>query len=467
VSDARARCSAYTDDALGRDDMVGLLGRLGRREVSAAELRGAAAARARAVQPVLNAVTSWVDAPPVGLATEDAPLAGVPTVLKDNETLAGCPTSHGSFAVPQTPAVASSPWVEHALRLGLSPIARTTLSEFGLTATTETRRFGATRNPWDLERSPGGSSGGSAVLAAAGVVPLAHGNDGGGSIRIPASCCGLVGLKPTRGRLPDSVSRVPVDITVQGVLTRTVRDTARYYAEAERMHRVPALPVIGDVEGPSAARLRIGVVTVAPMGLPVSDDVVALVSATADLMAGLGHEVVEVARPVDDSFGPDFLRYWGLLAGLARRLGALEFGRGFDGSRVEPFTRELAAVARAQAALLPGTLRRLRALARDHEAVYGHCDVMLSPVLAHEPPPLGFLGPDVDPHTHLLRVLRYVSFTPLQNVSGSPAISLPLGRTANGVPMGVQLAAPFGHERRLLELAFELEAAAPWPTLTD
>jgi amidase len=202
------------------------------------------------------------------------------------------------------------------------------------------------------------------------------------------------------------------------------------------------------------------------MGLPVSDDVVALVSATADLMAGLGHEVVEVARPVDDSFGPDFLRYWGLLAGLARRLGALEFGRGFDGSRVEPFTRELAAVARGQAALLPGTLRRLRALARDHEAVYGHCDVMLSPVLAHEPPPLGFLGPDVDPRTHLLRVLRYVSFTPLQNVSGSPAISLPLGRTATGVPMGVQLAAPFGHERRLLELAFELEAAAPWPTLT-
>ena len=467
MSDDGARCSAYADDALGRDDMVGLLDRLARREVSAGELRSAAAARARAVQPQLNAVTTWVDTPPVGLATEDAPFAGVPTLFKDNEALAGYVTSHGSSAVPGTPAVANSPWVAHALGLGLSPVAKTALSEFGLTATTETRRFGATCNPWDLARSSGGSSGGSAALVAAGVVPLAHGNDGGGSIRIPASCCGLVGLKPTRGRLPDIVSRVPVDITVQGVLSRTVRDTARYYAEVERRHRVPALPEIGDVEGPSTTRLRVGVATVPPMGLPVSDDVVAQVSATATLLAGLGHDIVEIPHPVADSFGPDFLRYWGLLAGLARRLGALEFGKGFDASRVEPFTRELAAVSREQAMLLPGTLRRLRALARDHEAVYGSCDVVLSPVLAHEPPPLGYLGPDVPPRTHLLRVLRYVSFTPPQNVSGSPAISLPLGRSTTGVPMGVQLAAPFGHERRLLELAFELEEAAPWPSLDD
>ena len=467
MSTAGARCSGYADDALGRDDMVGLLDRLARREVSAGELREAATARARAVQPELNAVTTWIDTPADGLATEDAPFAGVPTLFKDNEALAGYLTSHGSSAVPGTPAVASSPWVVHALGLGLSPVAKTTLSEFGLTATSETRRFGATRNPWDLARSSGGSSGGSAALVAAGVVPLAHGNDGGGSIRIPASCCGLVGLKPTRGRLPDSVSRLPVDITVQGVLSRTVRDTARYFAEAERGHRVRMLPAIGHVEGPSSARLRIGVVTVPPMGLPVSDEVAAQVSAAAALLASLGHRVVDVPHPVADSFGPDFLRYWGLLAGLARRLGALEFGTGFDSSRVEPFTRELAAVASEQAALLPGTLLRLRALARDHEAVYGSCDVVLSPVLAHEPPPIGYLGPDVAPRTHLLRVLRYVSFTPLQNVSGSPAISLPLGRSAAGVPMGVQLAAPFGHERRLLELAYELEAAAPWPSIDE
>jgi amidase len=459
------RVSAYADDALGRDDMVGLLERLASRDVSPAELRAAAAARARAVQPRLNAVTCWVDEPPAGLATEGAALSGVPTVVKDNEALAGYVTSHGSLAVNSVPAQASSPWVAHALGLGLSPVAKTALSEFGLTATTETRRNGDTHNPWDLARSAGGSSGGSAALVAAGVVPLAHGNDGGGSIRIPASCCGLVGLKPTRGRLPDLVSQVPVDIAVQGVLTRTVRDTARYYAEAEAAHPVPELPPIGRVEGPSSARLRVGVVTVPPMGLPVSDEVVALVSSTATLLASLGHDVVEIPHPVDDSFGPDFLRYWGLLAGLARLLGAQEFGPGFDRSRVEPFTLELASVAREQAMLLPGTLRRLRALARDHETVYADCDVVLSPVLSHEPPLLGHLGPDVAPRTHLLRVLRYVSFTPLQNVSGSPAVSLPLATSANGVPMGVQVAAPFGHERRLLELAFELEESVPWPSL--
>ena len=460
------RVSAFTDDALGRDDMVGLLERLERREVSAAELHAAATARAHAVNAELNAVMCWVDEPAVGVATDGA-LAGVPTVVKDNEALAGHPTSDGSSATSTRPAAASSPWVAHALTLGLSPVAKTALSEFGLTATTETLRNGATRNPWNVARSTGGSSGGTAALVAAGVVPLGHGNDGGGSIRIPASCCGLVGLKPTRGRLPDIAVPVPVDITVQGVLTRTVRDTARYYAEAERTYPVADLPPIGLVEGPSATRLRVGLVTVPPMGLPVSDEAVAAVQSTADLLSALGHEIVEVAHPVDDSFGPDFLRYWGLLAGLIRVAGLVDRRSGFDGSRIEPFTRELASVAREQAPLMPGTLRRLRALARDHESVYDSCDVLLSPVLAHEPPLLGYLGPDVEPRTHLLRVLRYVSFTPLQNVSGSPAISVPSGLGGAGMPLGVQLAAPFGHERRLLELAFELEAAAPWNTLAD
>ena len=460
------RVSAFTDDALGRDDMVGLLERLERREVSAAELHAAATGRAHAVNAELNAVMCWVDEPAVGVATDGA-LAGVPTVVKDNEALAGHPTSDGSSATSTRPAAASSPWVAHALALGLSPVAKTALSEFGLTATTETLRNGATRNPWNVARSTGGSSGGTAALVAAGVVPLGHGNDGGGSIRIPASCCGLVGLKPTRGRLPDIAVPVPVDITVQGVLTRTVRDTARYYAEAERTYPVADLPPIGLVEGPSATRLRVGLVTVPPMGLPVSDEAVAAVQSTADLLSALGHEIVEVAHPVDDSFGPDFLRYWGLLAGLIRVAGLVDRRSGFDGSRIEPFTRELASVAREQAPLMPGTLRRLRALARDHESVYDSCDVLLSPVLAHEPPLLGYLGPDVEPRTHLLRVLRYVSFTPLQNVSGSPAISVPSGLGGAGMPLGVQLAAPFGHERRLLELAFELEAAAPWNTLAD
>jgi amidase len=465
VSAHPERVSAHADDALGRDDMVGLLDRLAKREVSGDELRAAATDRARAADGELNAVAFWVDEPPQGLAA-DGPLAGVPTLIKDNTAIAGVPMANGSRTMTDRPERESSPWAAHALALGLSPVATTTMSEFGLTATTESWRFGTTRNPWDTSRSSGGSSGGSAALVAAGVVPLAHGNDGGGSIRIPAACCGLVGLKPTRGRLPDRALPVPVDIGVQGVLSRTVRDTARYYAETERLSPASGMPPVGQVEGPGAARLRVGVVTTPPMGLPVSTEVVAAVLATADLLAGLGHQVDEVPAPVDDSFGPDFLRYWGLLAWLVRTTGRrLERERGFDPDLVEPFTRELGDLAREQAPLLPGTLRRLRALARDHEPVFGRCDVLLSPVLAHEPAPIGYLGPEVEPRTHLLRVLRYVSFTPLQNVSGSPAISLPLATTADGVPLGMQLAAPFGHERRLLELAYELEAAAPWPSL--
>jgi amidase len=466
MADSPERVSAFTDDALGRDDMVALLDRLARREVSAEELRSAARARAGVADERLNAVTGWIDDEP--LASSDGPFAGIPVVLKDNEPLAGYPTSHGSYAVGDAAAAASSPWVASALELGLAPIAKTTLSEFGLTATTETVRYGATRNPWDTSRSPGGSSGGTGALVAAGVVPLGHGNDGGGSIRIPASCCGLVGLKPSRNRLPDVAVPLPVNIAVNGVLTRTVRDTARYYAEIEKRHPAPGLPEIGSVEGPGTRRWRVGVVTSPPMGLPVDPAVVAPVTATAELLASLGHEIVEVPHPVDDSFGPDFLRYWGVLAGLSFTLGKLEFGEGFEGSRVEPFTRELAKVATTQAGLLPATLVRLRRLATRHESIYSTCDVYLSPVLAHEPATIGWLGADVDPYTHLMRILRYVSFTPLQNVSGSPAISLPLGRGVGGVPIGVQIAAPYGEERRLLELAYELEAAtAPWPLLAD
>lgn len=467
AADRPTRVSAVVDDALGGDDLVVLLDRLARREVSADELRAAAVTRARSVNPHLNAVAAWVEQATLPAAAADAPLAGIPTLVKDNEDLVGLPTTHGSRAVPDRAAVSSSPWVEQFLGLGVVPVAKSTLSEFGLTATTETLRFGATRNPWNTNHSSGGSSGGSAALVAAGVVPIAHANDGGGSIRIPASCCGLVGLKPSRGRLADVPVRVPVDITTQGVLTRSVRDTVRYYSEVERIRHVPGLPPIGLVERPSRVRLRIGLVVTAPLGLPVSDDVVQAVLATGAVCEGLGHRVEVLPNLADGSFAADFLRYWALLSSLICRLGFLEFGRGFDASRTEPFTRELTAVATQQATLVPGSLRRLRRLARTHEDGFTDYDVVLSPVLAHAPPVIGHLGPELDAHTHLVRVLRYAAFTPLQNVSGSPALSLPLGRSATGVPVGVQVAAPFGHERRLLELALELEEAAPWPTLTS
>jgi amidase len=457
--------SAVSDDALGTDDVVALLGRLERREVSAAELREAAVARARAANDELNAVAWWVEPgvvpePPVG-----GPLGGIPTLIKDNEDLAGYPSSQGSLAVADRPAASSSPWVSQYLSLGVVPIAKTTLPEFGLTASTESTRFGATANPWDTSRSAGGSSGGSSALVAAGVVPMAHANDGGGSIRIPAAINGIVGLKPSRGRLVDlpELEKLPVAITVQGVVTRTVRDTALYYAEAEKVYLNPALPPIGRVDTPAAPGLRIAMVTTSALGMPVSPGMVAAVRHAGDLLEGLGHHVEEIALPVDDRFGPDFLRYWAFLSFSLQYAGGRLYGEGFDGARTEQLTKGLASYFLRTAERLPGSLRRLRRLARDHEDVYGRYDVVLSPVLGHETPALGYLGPEVDVHTHLVRLLRYTSFTPLQNVSGSPGLSLPLARTPEGVPMGVHFGAAFGRERLLLELALALEEASPWP----
>lgn len=452
-----------TDDALGDDDAVALAHRLARREVSPGELWAAAADRARRADASLQAVAVWVTAAG-GRPREGAPFAGVPTLVKDNEDLAGYPTSEGSRAMPDAPLPHSSPFVAHLLDLGFAPVAKTTLPEFGLTASTESLRFGATRNPWSTGRSAGGSSGGSAALVAAGVVPLAHANDGGGSIRIPASCCGLVGLKPSRGRLVDrpELARLPVPITVQGVVTRTVRDTAAFLEAAERRHPSRELPPVGRVDRPGP-RLRVGLVTEGLRGIAVSPDVRAAVLAAGAMLEDLGHHVQPEPVPAQARFGPDFLRYWALLAFGLQHAGRRLLSPDFDAGATEPFTRELSRFATAHRHRLPGMLRRLRRMAAVPEPWADRLDVLVSPVLAHEPPPLGHLAPDVEPRTHLVRLLRWASFTPLQNVTGAPAVSLPLGRSTAGLPIGVQVAAPLGEERRLLELALELELAAPWP----
>lgn len=467
-----ATVDATRDDALGADDVMELQHRLRRGKVSARELRAAAQERLAAVNDALNAVVRPLDLP----AATSGPFAGIPSALKDNEDLAGYPTLHGSWAVADAPARSTSPWVGQFLSLGFEPIAKTTLPEFGLTASTESSRFGATRNPWDTSRSVGGSSGGSAALVAAGVVPIAHANDGGGSIRIPAAACGLVGLKPSRGRLVDvpELDRLPVNLVTQGVVTRTVRDTAYYFAEAERLHAAPDLPPIGMVVRPETRRLRIGLFTDTVEGMPVDPRVREAVRATGRVLQGLGHEVEEIGLPLDGAFGRDFLRYWALISFLLQRAGGRVLGTGFDASRTEALTQELSRMAQQQALRIPGSVRRLVRASRAPEAAYGMpadgssdprggYDALLSPVLATPAPPIGELGPEVPAREHIVRLLRFASFTAWQNVTGAPAVSLPLGRTPEGLPIGVQVAAPRGEERSLLSLAYELEAAMPWP----
>lgn len=450
---------AVKDDALGTDDVMDILHRLRRRDVSADELARAAEARIEGVNHQLNAVVTKVDLP-----VADGPFAGIPTAIKDNQDLVGYPTRHGSSATADTPQREDMPFVAHFRSLGFAPLVKTTLPEFGLTPSTESTTYGATRNPWNPGHSAGGSSGGSAALVASGALPIAHANDGGGSIRIPAAVCGLVGLKPTRGRFPDrlDLEKLPIHIVNQGVLTRTVRDTAYFFAESERRYPAPGMEPVGMVVRPEQQRLRIGILTSGLTEIPVDPETTDAVRRTGEVLAGLGHTVTAVASPVDEQFGRDFLRYWAMLSFLMQRAGGRVFGPGFQADRTEALTKGLAAMFIEQAERVPASLRRLRRAAQGPESIYDSVDVVISPVVGHPAPPIGYLGPDVPVREQLVRILRFASFTALQNITGAPAISLPLARSSAGLPIGVQVAAPRGAERRLLSVALELETAMPW-----
>lgn len=461
--------SAVRDDALGQHDLVGLVESLRRREVNAAELASAALDRAHDSQPVLNAVVSWATAPQGPDPTADTVLGGVPTFLKDNENLAGMATRDGSRALPDQTAISTSPIGELLADLGATYLGKSSMPEFGLTATTEPLLNGPTHNPWALGHSAGGSSGGAAALVAAGVVPFAHANDGGGSIRIPAACCGLVGLKPSRGRLPNAPEsdQLPIRIVSQGFLTRSVRDTALLYAEAEKRHHVgDGLTPIGHVTAPSARRLRIGVIAEGLTG-PVVPAVADVVRRTADLCADLGHYVSDSPTGVYPAFGRDFLRYWAGLAFALRLGGARLYGKEFDRSRLEPFTDGLAEFFGTVALGAPASVARLRRFPAQHAQSFESYDVLLSPTIGYPSPELGYLSTQQDFRTHVTRLLPFAGYTALHNVAGTPAISLPLGSDPTGRPIGVQFSAALDGERTLLELAYELEAAAPWPHTPD
>ncbi len=464
----RPQVHAPTDDVLGDLDAVGIAGRIAAGDISAADAVAAAIARLRAVEGVLNAVA----APRFDQARQEAErprgggglLVGVPSATKDNVDLAGMVTRHGSRATPERSYDADSPITAQFRSTGLLAIAKTALPEFGLTATTERSWGPPTRNPWNTRYSTGGSSGGSAALVAAGVVPIAHGNDGGGSTRIPASCCGLVGLKPSRGRLltVELAERLPVNIIAEGVLTRSVRDTAAFYAEAEKHRAGAGLPPLGYIDGPSTARLRIGFTTRHPLGAACHPEVVATVESAAAVCRRLGHRVKEIPALADARMAADFFLYWARLAAAIRFLGRFAFGRGFDRHKLEPLTMQLSRHYLRNFWRSPGSIRRLRRFGEEHRRRYADCDVIVTPVLARPPVPLGYLAPDIDFDTAAERLMHYAAFTPVQNVAGTPAISLPLGQSVEGLPIGVQFAAGMGEERRLLELACELEAAMPW-----
>ena len=464
-------------------------------EVPAAELLEVARARADRLNPAINAICTRLDerAAQQAAGDLDGPFAGVPFLLKDlHQDLAGVPTSAGSRALAGRPAQRTSTVVQRWLDAGLVIFGKTTTPEFGSKGITEAELFGPTRNPWDTDRTPGGSSGGSAAAVAAGIVPVAAASDGGGSIRIPAACTGLVGLKAGRGLVPfgPDDSEPLNGLATTGVVSRTVRDTAAmldiligpdaFSPFAPALPDRPLLETLDEAPGP----LRIGFTARAALRPTPHPEAVRAVEHAAQLLTEQGHQVEEVAPPHDDAqLGRDFLTIWCVHQAIEIERLKREHGVGDEAFELD--TRLLAALGRAVGGVeLQAADERRRehiaALARLHET---H-DLLLTPTLGEPPIRVGALSTPEPLRragelllrtrtTRLLRLggavdqmvernLAWVPYTQLANITGRPAISLPLHTTADGLPMGVQLIGRLRSEGLLLRLARQLEQAAPW-----
>jgi amidase len=412
---------------------------------------------------------------------EERPFAGVPIAVKDNRAVAGMPLTmcsdlFGDYTSPDDAFV-----VRRLREAGFVIVGKTALPEFGILPTTESRRTGPTANPWALDRTPGGSSGGSAAAVAAGMVPIAHGNDGGGSIRIPAACCGLVGLKPTRGRVsvgPDAGHSFLVN---DGVLTRDVRDSAAVldvlagYEAGDATWAPPvsdpfvaalgrdAIPRSGHV---AAGPLRIALVLEPALaGADVDPASLGAARDAAALLEGLGHSVSEIPAPwAGLDLLVTFTAAFGPLSATGVAAGARLAGREVREDDVEPLTWRMYELARSQStltyleaqAVLEQTARRLVSFLLEYDAV-------LTPALGMRPVATGEIhGRGPDPLDHFRRSGHFTPYTAIVNVTGQPAVSVPLYEGEDGLPLAVQLIGPPAGEDVLFGLAAQLERAHPW-----
>ena len=453
-------------------------------EVSALDLVEAAIERIERIDPSLNALTyRWFDdarrlaASP---SLPSGPFRGVPFLLKDLYAAeAGRPLSNGSKCYKEAGYVSpdDTTLVSRYKAAGLVTLGRTNSPELGSVPVTEPEAWGPTRNPWDVSRTSGGSSGGAAAAVASGMVPFAHASDGGGSIRIPAACCGLVGLKPSQGRITLGPARDESNLGVEHCVSRTVRDTARLLDATHGpgigdtvIAPAPARPYVDEI-GADPGRLRIGFLDHSPRGFAVHQDCVTGVHATATLLESLGHHV-EAAWPeilADHSQGKAFGAMWSTNMGMALRRFADALGREITADDVEAmnwvqaqFAEKVSGVDYAAAQAASVSFRR----AVQSWWAEGW-DLLLTPTLSEPPLAIGTIRNDPErPMAPLARSGEWVTFTGQFNQSGQPAISLPLHRTADGLPVGMQLVAAYGREDLLIRVASQLETAAPWAHLT-
>ena len=445
---------------------------LRRRELSALELLDSCLAAVDERNPELNAVT-WrndeqaradaADADRRLAAGESAPFLGVPIPIKDLTPVKGWPVTYGSRGAPEGPSEESELVVEALVEAGFVLCGRTNTPEFGVITAAENLRFGPSRNPWDTTRSPGGSSGGAAGAVAGGMFPIAHANDGGGSIRIPAAYCGLVGFKPSRGRVP-RLAQSWLGAVVEGVVSRTVAESAVVLDAISGPDElawynapVPERPFAEFAAG-APGKLRIGLMASAPLGIPTDVACVAAARSAAALLEELGHTVEEVEVPtISEEMVPPF---------IALTQGGLADYDGVEWEKTEPHIRhqrelsgQTGAYEYVQAA------RALELLSRREVARWGRdFDVLLSPTSAILPPRAGALmeAAHATPEAPVFEVVASVSFTAFGNVTGLPGVSLPLHWTEEDVPVGVQLLAGPWQDGPLLALAAQLEAARPW-----
>jgi len=453
-------------------------------KVSPVEMVNAAIERVERYDGALNALTyRWFEAARQLASSSDlpeGPFRGVPYLLKDLYAAeAGKPLSNGSKAYKAADYVSTedSTLVARYKASGLISIGRSNSPEFGSVPVTEPEAWGPTRNPWDLSRTPGGSSGGSASAVAAGIVPIAHASDGGGSIRIPAACCGLVGLKVSQGRISMGPSRDESNLGVEHCVSRSVRDSARLLDATHGpgigdviIAPTPRRPFIDEV-GADPGRLRIGFLDFNPRGGDVHADCVDGVHKTAKLLESLGHHVEPGFPDIfsDNEIGRAFSMLWSTNMGTAIRRFSQALGR-------EMTPNDIEAMNWAQAEFAKGVNGVDFSLAQASSIQFRRAiqswwtkgwDLLLTPTLSAPPLPVGSMPNNPErAMTPLMTAGSWVAFTSQFNISGQPAISLPLHRTAEGLPVGMQLAAAYGREDVLIRVASQLEQAAPWAHLT-
>ncbi len=446
-------------------------------ESSARELVAASLDRIDALEPAINAFThvaherALAEASQIG-PDDPRPFAGVPIAIKDNRPVAGMPITMCSDLFGDRVARHDAYLVRRIREAGFVIVGKTTMPEMGILPTTEPRRFGPTHNPWALDRTPGGSSGGSAAAVAAGMVPVAHGNDGGGSIRIPAACCGLVGLKAARGRVSVGPDAGQSFLVSDGVLTRTVGETAALLDvlagyEPGDASWAPSPPgSYASLTNAVPPRLRVGLALEPALEGATVDPVCAQAARdAATLLEGLGHSVEEIAPPwARGGLLSDFTRAFGPQVSMGVWLGARLAGREPGPEDVEPLTWALYERARSHNALEHlASQGVLEAFAREIVAFLAPYDIVVTPALARRPLPIGEVhGRGPDPMDHYRRSGAFTPYTAIMNVTGLPAIALPLYHGEDGLPLAVQLIGPPAREELVLQVAGQLEQALPW-----